>query len=211
MSTSSKGSLKDPSKLSFESTRTRRLILGSYWTVVFLALPLWWYTTSIERLSLPSSRVLSLFEKHLRFRLDLQLNTEGYADAVAVAKDWQVMLNQRATHEKDRWEGLDVDVHPNQHGGNVFALIFYIIITNEHHRFHKDSTTGAGTYTVSVGADETSAQNRHLSLPAANFLANASCRLGSLSYCFLLNFAFPTSHSAGRYSVGPAGAVLRLI
>ena len=116
-------SLKDPSKICFESTRTRRLVLGSYWAVVLLALPLWWYTTSIERLSLPSSRVLGLFERHLRFQLHLQLDTEGYKDAVVVARDWQGMLNQRTALE-ERWEGLDVYVHPKKHGGNWSEYIF---------------------------------------------------------------------------------------
>jgi len=111
-------SLKDPSKLCFESSRTRRLVLGSYWAVVLLALPLWWYTTSIERLSLPSSRVLGLFERHLRFQLHLQLDTEGCGDAAVVAKDWQGIFDQKAALE-ERWEGLDVYVHPKMHGGNT--------------------------------------------------------------------------------------------
>ena len=47
----------DPSQLSFEQPRTRRYIIASYWLVVLLAIPLWWKTTSIDRLSLPASRV----------------------------------------------------------------------------------------------------------------------------------------------------------
>ena len=47
----------DPALLCFESIRTRRHIISSYWLVVFLALPLWWKTTSIDRLALPTSRV----------------------------------------------------------------------------------------------------------------------------------------------------------
>jgi hypothetical protein len=176
MSTSSQrsSSLKDPSKLSFELTRTRRLILGSYWAVILLALPLWWYTTSIQRLSLPSSRVLNLFEKHLRFQLYLQLDAEGYDDAVA--KDWQGMLNRRATLEKHRWEGLDLYVHPKKHGGSV-SISFNN--DNESKRFqpHEDFTDGSGTYTISVGANETSAHSRHLSLSAADFLTHDSCKL----------------------------------
>jgi GPI-anchor transamidase subunit S len=121
MSTSSQqfSSLKDPSKLCFESTRTRRLILGSYWAVVLLALPLWWYTTSIERLSLPSSRVQNLVERDLRFQVHLQLDTRGYGNATVVAKDWQGIVDRWATHEKDRWKGLNVHVCPKQHEGNV--------------------------------------------------------------------------------------------
>ncbi len=56
---------KEPSTLSFESPRTRALILTSYLVVVVLALPLWWSTTSIERLSLPVSRVDALGDKEV--------------------------------------------------------------------------------------------------------------------------------------------------
>ena len=44
-------------QLSFQSTTTRRGILISYWVVILAALPLWWYTTAIERLSLPRGKV----------------------------------------------------------------------------------------------------------------------------------------------------------
>lgn len=46
-------------ELAFESTTARRSIMASYWVVILLALPLWWTTTSIERQSLPASRVFS--------------------------------------------------------------------------------------------------------------------------------------------------------
>jgi len=49
--------IRDPSILFFEQQKTRRVILLSYWIVVLLAIPLWWSTTSIERLSLPYSRL----------------------------------------------------------------------------------------------------------------------------------------------------------
>ena len=57
--------LKEPSTLPFEQPRTRVWILTSYLLLVVLALPLWWSTTSIERLSLPTSRVDSLRSKQV--------------------------------------------------------------------------------------------------------------------------------------------------
>jgi hypothetical protein len=57
--------LKEPSTLTFEQPRTRVWILTSYLLLVFLAVPLWWSTTSIERLSLPTSRVDSLGSKEV--------------------------------------------------------------------------------------------------------------------------------------------------
>ena len=50
----------------FESTPNRRRIIASYWLVVILALPLWWKTTSIDRLSLPENRVHGLTEKQVK-------------------------------------------------------------------------------------------------------------------------------------------------
>lgn len=57
--------LKEPSTLPFEQTRTRLWILTSYLLLIVLALPLWWSTTSIERLSLPTPRVASLGDKEV--------------------------------------------------------------------------------------------------------------------------------------------------
>lgn len=58
--------LKDPSTLLFEKSSTRRWIFGSYLALVLLGLPLWWRTTSIERLSLPTPRIDSLSGKEVR-------------------------------------------------------------------------------------------------------------------------------------------------
>ena len=56
----------DISKITFESVSNRRRIIASYWLVVLLAIPLWWKTTSIDRLSLPESRVHGLSGKQVR-------------------------------------------------------------------------------------------------------------------------------------------------
>lgn len=50
----------DLSKLFFQSSTTRRRIIASYWVVIILAIPIWWRITSIDRLSLPESRVSAL-------------------------------------------------------------------------------------------------------------------------------------------------------
>ena len=60
-----------PAKLVFESVWNRRRIIASYWVVILVALPLWWKTTSIERLGLPASRVKTLDEKEVRLWLIL--------------------------------------------------------------------------------------------------------------------------------------------
>lgn len=55
----------DTSKLAFESIFTRRRIVASYWLVILLAIPLWWKATSIDRLSLPESRVRAVVDKRV--------------------------------------------------------------------------------------------------------------------------------------------------
>lgn len=66
--------LPDLSKLAFESTPVRRRIIASYWLVILLAIPLWWKTTSIDRLSLPESRVRSLGSKQVCLPLVMMEN-----------------------------------------------------------------------------------------------------------------------------------------
>ncbi|KAI0318516.1 phosphatidylinositol-glycan biosynthesis class S protein-domain-containing protein [Amylostereum chailletii] len=71
--------LKDPSTLSFEQPRIRRAILASYWAIVLLAVPLWWSTTSIERLALPLSRIDSQSRKEVHFPIRLRLQADASA------------------------------------------------------------------------------------------------------------------------------------
>jgi hypothetical protein len=92
--------LKDPSRLFYQSDYNRRLIIVSYWAVIILAIPLWWYTTSIQRLSLPASRVHSHAANRLRF--PVRINLENTHDASLPASLQQLM--------RDRIEGLDVRV-----------------------------------------------------------------------------------------------------
>jgi Phosphatidylinositol-glycan biosynthesis class S protein len=44
----------------FQLPKTRLRIVASYWLIFILGLPLWWITTSIERLALPVERVKSV-------------------------------------------------------------------------------------------------------------------------------------------------------
>ena len=77
-------------------------------------------------------------------------------------------------------------------------------------QWHIDFTEGPGTYTIDVGADTTSARNRHISLAAADFLGiRASCRWRSYVLPPVLRLF--SSYLANRYFVGPAGAILCLI
>lgn len=43
----------------FQSSWTRRAVVASFWVIVLIGLPVWWKTTTIERLSLPKGEVES--------------------------------------------------------------------------------------------------------------------------------------------------------
>lgn len=44
----------------FQSPKITLRVVASYWLVFILGLPLWWITTSIERLALPVERVKTI-------------------------------------------------------------------------------------------------------------------------------------------------------
>ncbi|KAI0052134.1 hypothetical protein FA95DRAFT_1602095 [Auriscalpium vulgare] len=91
--------VKDPSSLLFEQPRVRRTILASYWAVIILAVPLWWSTTSIERLSLPVSRVSTNEDKQLRFPLRVHIDVGQSPDN---AHEVAVAVQERFTARKER-------------------------------------------------------------------------------------------------------------
>ncbi|KAI0298712.1 phosphatidylinositol-glycan biosynthesis class S protein-domain-containing protein [Multifurca ochricompacta] len=66
--------LRDPSTLTFEQPCIRRRILTSYLVLMFLGLPLWWSTTSIQRLSLPGTRIDFLSGKELRLPISIAVD-----------------------------------------------------------------------------------------------------------------------------------------
>ncbi|KAF5385573.1 hypothetical protein D9757_006732 [Collybiopsis confluens] len=90
---------RDPSTIFFQNDSVRRCIIASYWIIIVLAIPLWWKTTSIERLGLPTSQVYAEAEKKLRIPLSICLD-EIFIDEVA-----KVM-----TGFQDTAEYLDVKV-----------------------------------------------------------------------------------------------------
>jgi GPI-anchor transamidase subunit S len=64
-------SLRDPSTLFFQYAGVRRLIILAYWVAIALAVPIWWYTTSIERLPLPISQASKDIQRPLELRVDI--------------------------------------------------------------------------------------------------------------------------------------------
>lgn len=104
--------LRDPSKLFFQADNTRRYIISAYWAIIILALPLWWSATSIERLSLPSTRVISQAQKPLSIPVTLSLQTES--DNLLLASQLKISINERILKAPKRWKGIDVHVNHGQ-------------------------------------------------------------------------------------------------
>ncbi|KAJ7664300.1 phosphatidylinositol-glycan biosynthesis class S protein-domain-containing protein [Mycena rosella] len=99
--------LRDPSRLFYQTDYNRRLIIASYWVVIIFSIPLWWYTTSIQRLSLPASRVHSHAGNQLRF--PLQITLENAQDA-SLSASLQQLIHDRMRRSPQAWKGLDVRV-----------------------------------------------------------------------------------------------------
>lgn len=101
----------DGERIFFQSKKVRWSILAAYWAVIALSLPLWWTTTSIQRLSLPTSRVEDLARKDLRFPIDVVLDSSSGVDTKALSAKLQSLINARLSPDVRAW--LDVHVHPN--------------------------------------------------------------------------------------------------
>ncbi|KAJ7064913.1 phosphatidylinositol-glycan biosynthesis class S protein-domain-containing protein [Mycena amicta] len=97
--------LRDPARLFYQSEFNRRLIIASYWVVLIAALPIWWHTTSIERLSLPSSRVNAQANKELHLPIQIALEDASLVGSL------QRQLDARIQRSPAVWKGLDVSVH----------------------------------------------------------------------------------------------------
>ncbi len=95
--------LRNPSSLFYQKDALRRSVIKSYWVVIVVALPLWWYTTSIERLALPSGRIDKFVDKHLELPISI------CAPSSRVNELHHELLARRSLDQK-RWEGLAVEV-----------------------------------------------------------------------------------------------------
>lgn len=97
--------LREPSSLFYQKDTLRRSIILAYWVVIILALPLWWSTTSIKRLSLPSARLVQQTQRRLQLPITICLESnDSFVEQVRQA------LHNLAFEEPLRWKGISVDV-----------------------------------------------------------------------------------------------------
>ena len=153
-------SLRDPAKLFYQKDKTRRSIVIAYWSIVILAVPLWWYTTSIERLSLPSNHVHQQAENHLQLpvRICLQTVDEHLSGSVRTSFSDNISL------EPQRWKGLAVDVFGKADCGMPFINTSYILCANEIIKAVKEALFG-NFYTIIFKDGPISIQSRNLYFP----------------------------------------------
>jgi phosphatidylinositol glycan class S len=117
MTSSPEGRLRDPSKLFYQQDTTRRYIISAYWCIIILALPLWWSTTSIKRLSLPSGRVTSQGRSHLRIPITLNIETEHSGHLLTARL--RESIDGLISRTQDRWKGLDTYLYQGQSNGTL--------------------------------------------------------------------------------------------
>ncbi|KAF9485053.1 hypothetical protein BDN70DRAFT_796635 [Pholiota conissans] len=115
--------LRDPKSLFFQQDGIRRAIIASYWALIILALPLWWYTTSIERLSLPSTRIQQLAHNHLELPIKICLETrEG-----TLVEQVKSQLLAGKSQDPLRWKGLAPEVIGSADCGKYAESGAYIV------------------------------------------------------------------------------------
>ncbi|KAF7344519.1 GPI transamidase component PIG-S [Mycena sanguinolenta] len=147
--------LRDPSSLFYQSEYIRRLIIGSYWLVIIAAVPLWWHITSIQRLSLPTSRVRAQAGNQLHFPVQIQL--EGIQDA-SLPASLQRLVDDRIRRSPQAWKGLDVKV--NDQNGVCVTATTWELLTHP-----PDANKRLDSYTVRSTEGVPLASERHLAYP----------------------------------------------
>ncbi|KAH7907289.1 phosphatidylinositol-glycan biosynthesis class S protein-domain-containing protein [Hygrophoropsis aurantiaca] len=165
-----KSGLRNPSSIPFESAKTRRYILASYWVIILLAIPFWWHTTSIERLSLPADRVRSQLNQELRFPIILQFDESSPWPNTTRITDVTSLLQKSAQSTPQRWHGLDIHTKPRQ-------------IIN--------AAESPYTYSISVGPATKVGPNRHLTLSERD--ARSVFRVGDILADLIAPYSTPQS------------------
>lgn len=162
-------SLRHPASLSSQTVPLRRAIVLAYCTVIILALPVWWYTTSIQRLSLPSSRVLQLAQSHLELPISICVETSdsGLTDSIRRA------LSRHISRDSGRWKGLVVDVEGKVACGASVAPQYVT-----YRKFSAGESDKNDLYTIIFTAGPSVIQGRRLYTP----LKEPNCELWMSGY-----------------------------
>ncbi|KAF8137502.1 phosphatidylinositol-glycan biosynthesis class S protein-domain-containing protein [Boletus edulis] len=125
--------LKEPQRLPFESPKIRRLVLGSYWTIIIIALPFWWRLTSIERIALPSDHVRTQLNRNLIFPLDVQLDAPSFGNTTShLSRELDEVLAQ-TLRASPTWRNLDIRMGISESAGHPsVASNAYTVVLGDH-------------------------------------------------------------------------------
>ncbi|KAH9973845.1 phosphatidylinositol-glycan biosynthesis class S protein-domain-containing protein [Lactifluus volemus] len=172
--------LKDPSLLTFEGPYIRRCILASYLVLVILSLPLWWSTTSIERLSLPKSHIDSLAAKELRLPIAVTVDTANVGSmSDNLVEQLRTMFKLRKEKVPALFNHLEFSVEPFQ------------------------GSSSPDVYSISLNEDAQfpAIRKRHLSVPMHQ--ANRAPDCGQICPRYRLAFTLLNEDAAaGRAVIG---------
>ena len=154
----SEAQMSEDERIFFQSKKLRWSILAAYWAVILLALPLWWTTTSIQRLSLPTARVENLARKDLRFPIDIVLDSSSGVDTKALSAKLQNLVNARLSPDVRAW--LNLRVHPDPIPRE------FLVTYRTYSKPRQTSNTGADAYIVKFDASsqDSKVQGRNLIL-----------------------------------------------
>ncbi|KAI3613272.1 gpi transamidase component pig-s [Moniliophthora roreri] len=109
--------LRDPSTIFYQHVNVRRAVIASYWIVLFLAMPLWWKTTSIERLSLPTSEVNAQAGQELKIPVKIALDDSFSKHEPHFRSELQTLLQRTADGT------LDIQVTEQNSAGEVYEVL----------------------------------------------------------------------------------------
>ncbi|KAF8637911.1 hypothetical protein AX17_002534 [Amanita inopinata Kibby_2008] len=112
----------DPAAVFHQKYPLRRCIIASYWLIILLATPLWWHTTSIRRLALPTSRVHAQAQNHLTLPIHIHVDAAKPATADAL----RLALDESMRKAPARWKGLNVVVTDTQDQGpsdSIYTIV----------------------------------------------------------------------------------------
>ncbi|GJJ14981.1 hypothetical protein Clacol_009251 [Clathrus columnatus] len=105
----------------FQNVTIKRQILSAYSLIIILSLPLWWYTTSIQRLSLPVGQVKAVEGAEASPPNESSLDTRAFAQAL------QVSMDQDRSRYPASWEGIKIYLNDDKQAVPLNDPVTYTI------------------------------------------------------------------------------------
>ncbi|KAG8831599.1 GPI transamidase component [Serendipita sp. 399] len=171
---SSKSDLTLP-VVSHQSVPLRRTIQLAYWAVVLACVPVWWYMTSIERLSLPESRILAQQKaiEDITAHVNIIIHSNERTDTSSLSQKVGALLDDYQASDPDSWRGTRVTVVPDKPRGIAHEADEYHVYLHATHSDRSHEVQGRNLNFFSTNenndaiADELAALLQELVNPTA--------------------------------------------